>query len=97
MKTRLFTVNAVGSPEPIIVQTVCRHIEIGEDPSNSGFPTTDYKVRKPTADDDPRQVPVGAVYAQFDRLGPKAWQPGEIAGYVETVQGSASFYQDESQ
>jgi hypothetical protein len=91
-KTLLITVNDVGDPEQVIAQTVCREIVIGEDRSVVGYPTTDYKVRMAESTSDPVQVQAGVLYAFTN---PRYFQPGEVVGYVETVTGSTSFFQDE--
>lgn len=95
MITRLFTVNSIGAPEPIIVQTVCKRIKVGEDPSQAGYPTTDFQVFKPTSTSGPRQIAVGGVYDDLTRDDPRLWQPGDTAGYVATITGSIQMFQDE--
>jgi hypothetical protein len=93
-KTSLFTVNAVGDPEPVTATVVSSRIEIGEDPSQAGWPTTDYLVRSPLALDSPRQMPAGTIYV-FTKPNKKFFMPGEVVAYVETVTGSTSFFKDE--
>ena len=92
MKTRQFTVNNVGDPEPVVVQTVCSQVTVGEDEEVVGYPTQDFKVRKPEKTDDTRYLGAGKTYT-FRRH--THWNPGDIAGYVETVGGSTTFFQDE--
>lgn len=94
-KIKTFAVNDAGDPEVVTAQTVCRTIEVGEDPSVAGWPTTDFKVYVPTSSDGPRQRPAGATYA-FVKPPGLFFNPGEVAGYVATVTGATTFFQDES-
>jgi hypothetical protein len=94
-KVLTFAVNDAADPEAVIVQTVCQVVEIGEDPSVAGWPTTAFKVYIPTSTDGPRQRSAGATYAFVKRAG-LFFYPGEIAGYVATVTGATTFFQDES-
>jgi hypothetical protein len=93
MKTNTFTVNNAGDPEPVIVETVCKSITIREDPSVATWPTTDYRIFKPTKTDTPLVKLAGESYV-FDRRG-GFFFPGDVAGYVETISGSTIFSQDE--
>ena len=104
MKISKFTVNNLGDPEPVIAQSYCRRITIGEDPSVDSWPTTDYEV----TDNQP-----GSPFARraagtsFVFIG--GWarpsgnlnvleqliEPGQVIGYVQTITGSTTFYQVE--
>ena len=88
------TVNDVGDPEAITVQTVCRKITIGENPSVAGWPTTDLKVYRPDFSGNPRQIPGGLSYPFEKPLG-QYYNPGDVAGYVATDSGSTTVFQDE--
>jgi hypothetical protein len=89
--TKTFT---VGSATPVGVVAVgfSKRIIVGEDSSVSGWPTTDFLVRKSLSTDPARQVPIGSNYV-FDRE--RAWRPGDTVGYVQTVTGTTTFFQDE--
>ena len=86
----LFTVNAVGDPEPITCKTDCKKIIIGEDPSVSGWPTVAYKIRAPHAASAAHQRPAGT---RTEFVSATHYKTGDIVGYVETVSGSTSFFQ----
>jgi hypothetical protein len=85
----------VGSTQftQIVAQTQCGEITVGEDPSVSGWPTTDFLVAKPSAANTPRRVSAGGTYT-FSALGGR-FMAGAIAGYVEAVSGATTFFQDE--
>ena len=94
-KTRTFTVNNAGDPEPVTAQVPCRRITIGEDPSVAAWPTTAFKVRAPSMTDQARQKDAGQEYV-FEAIGGnRNFLAGQIVGYVETVAGSTTFFQFE--
>lgn len=94
MKTYQFTCNAVGDPEAVVAQDMCRRITVGEDPSVGGYPTTTFNVRKPGKTDTPRRIPLQGSYTFYN---PQGFQPGTIAGYVDLPSGSTTMFQDESE
>ena len=92
--TRTVTVNSTDASS-IAVQTYPRIVSIGEDPSISGYPTTDFLVYKMTTDENPRRIPAGGNYT-FPRTDAGSFRPGQIVGYVKAVTGSTTFFIDES-
>lgn len=96
-KTKLITVSS-ASPTAITTATACQKVTVGEDPSVSGYPTTDFLVMKPTSSDQARRVLSGN---QYDFPGPRGpygndgWEQGRTVGYVKAVVGTTTFYQDE--
>jgi len=93
MKTKSFTVDAVGNPEPITVVTTCQQVEIYED-AQAG--TTDYKVRAPSLSDVDVQRPAGAKTLLRPSHGGRFFFAGETIGYVSTVAGVVTFAQEEN-
>lgn len=91
MKTITFSVDAIGDPEPITVQTVCHQIVIFEDALAS---TTNYKVRKPSKTDAPVTKAAGTS-TLFTAPPGSFFLPGQILGYVETPTGSMTMAQIE--
>ncbi len=89
--TDTITVSSVAATA-VTAQTQCNRITVGEDPSVTNWPTENYKVLKPFSNSNPRQVPIGATYT-FERIG--VYYPGDIAGYVQGVTGTTTFFQDE--
>jgi hypothetical protein len=83
-RTKTFTVDNAGNPEPIIVQSYCMKV-IVKGP-------TDYLLRVPsmTSQSVPKDPNEESVLTRGLR-----YEPGDIAGYVETVSGSVSFSQVE--
>jgi hypothetical protein len=80
----------------VTVATRCRKVTIGEDPSVSRWPTTDFLVAKPTSANAARRVPSGQQY-QFSMPNEGIFNPGDVIAQVELVQGaSTTFFQDES-
>ncbi len=91
-KTFTFTVDNVGNPEPVTVQTPCRQVIIRE---NASPPTTDYFVRQPMATSSQVRKFQGETTG-FEAGPDNLFLPGQIIAYVETVAGSVSFSQEES-
>ena len=92
-KTFTFTVDNVGSPEPVTVQTPCRRVIIRE---QGAAATTDYFVRQPTSTS--AQVrKVGGESTLFEATPGNLFQTGQVIGYVETVTGSVTFSQEETE
>lgn len=77
----------------VTAQTNCTQVTIGEDPSVSGWPTTDFLIAKPGSASTPRRISAGGTYT-FSAMGGRFTQ-GTIVGYVEAVSGSTTFFQDE--
>lgn len=88
-QTKTFTVDAAGDPEPIIVQSYCMKVVIYE---NNQAGTTDYILHAPLMTSTGVTKPAGSK-AEVSRG--YRYEPGQIAGYVETVSGSVTFAQEE--
>ena len=89
MKTGpLITVNAI-SKTPVTALTVCRRIVVQEDPSVVGWPTSDYLVSVPLSTDGPKQKSAGTEFP-FEKPSRLFFNPGEIAGYIELVNGGGA-------
>lgn len=81
----------------VTAQSQCSLVTVGEDPSVAGWPTTDFYVSKPGAGPSSasRRISAGGTYT-FDCVGGGKFLPGSVVGYVETVSGSTTFFQDET-
>lgn len=80
----------------VTANTYCHDIVIGESPTVANWPTTDFLIAKPDADATPRRVVIGQLYTfrrAFDRA---PFRPGDIVGYVKSVSGTTTFFQDET-
>lgn len=88
-RTKTFTVDNAGNPEPIQVQSYCRSVTIYE---NNQAGTTDYILHIPAMGSSGVTKPAGSK-AVISRDA--QWYPGDIVGYVETVSGSVTFAQEE--
>jgi hypothetical protein len=77
------------------VSSNASQITVGEDPSVAGWPTTDFLVAKPTNTSVPRRVSVGSTYT-FLALNNGKFAAGQVVGYIETVSGTTTFFQDEA-
>ena len=86
------TVASVAATAVIVQSATTRRVVVGEDPSVSGWPTTDFLVMRPTLNNAARRVPAGEVYT-FEGLSP--FPIGAVVGYISTVAGSTTFFQDE--
>ena len=95
MKTSTFTVNNIGSPEAVVATCACRTVTIGEDPSVTGWPTTDFLITGNESGSGAIQRPAGTQWTFEDPLLRRGFKPGDIVGYVETVTGSTTFIQVE--
>lgn len=93
MKTKTFSVTNAAFVA-VTAQTITKEITIQEDASVVGFPTTNYKVAKPTSGDTPLEKIAGSRYVF--RKGTYPYRAGDIAGYVKTLTGTTTFYQDET-
>jgi len=90
-KTRLITVSSIADSQ-VLASMFCNKLRTGEDPSVTGWPTTDFLVRKPKGTDDPRQVKSGGIYEVEGVFG-----PGDVVLLVRTKVGSTTFFIDEEQ
>jgi hypothetical protein len=86
VETFTFTVDAVGNPEPVVVPTSCRVVEVRE----QGDPTTDYFVRAPAITNPQHRRFAGAATI-FRATGKRTFQPNETIGHLETITGSVTF------
>jgi len=93
MFTKTFTVNAVGDPEAVTTGSNTSRVTIAEDPSVSGWPTSDYNVMAPSSDSTAIRKAAGTMFTFKPSFG--QWPPDTIIGYVETVSGSTTFQQVE--
>lgn len=89
-RTKTFTVDSSGNPEPIIVQSYCTTVVIYE---NDQAGTTDYILHLPDMTSPGVTKPAGSK-AEIVRA--YNWYPGQTIGYVEAVTaGSYTFAQEE--
>ncbi len=92
-RTSTFSVDNVGNPEPVTAQGPCRKIIVRE---QGAAGTTDYFVRQPT--NTSAQVrKVAGESTLFEAAPGNLFQTGQIVGYVETVTGSVTFSQEETE
>ena len=92
MLTYSQTVDAIGAPEQIVAQSVCKKIVIYE---NAQAGTLDYIWRAPNAASPAVTRPAGSK-TEFAAPGGAWFKPGDIVAYVETVSGSFVLVQEES-
>ncbi len=92
-KTFTFTVDNVGNPEPVTAQGPCRKIIVRE---QGAAGTTDYFVRQPTST-SPQVRKVAGESTLFDAGQGNLFQTGQIVGYLETVSGTVTFSQEETE
>lgn len=85
-ETFQFAVDDVGNAEAVVVPISCKSVEVKE----FGDPTTDYFVRAPALANTQHRRFAGSATI-FRATGGRAFQPGEIVGYLETVSGSVTF------
>lgn len=95
-ETIKYSVNAVGDPEEVYARTVCREISVMEDRAVVGWPTVDFKIRKPLKTSDASTLKAGERYTFLPTGHRGYFQPGDTAGYIETASGSSDFIQDET-
>jgi hypothetical protein len=88
-KTKTFTVDNAGDPEPIIVGSYPMKVVVYE---NNQAGTTDYILHVPYMTSAGVTKPAGSK-AEISRG--LRYEPGQIAGYIETVTGSVTFAQEE--
>lgn len=88
-RTKTFTVDNAGDPEPITVQSYCMKVVVYE---NAQAGTTDFILRVPFIDSPGVTKPAGSK-AEISRG--ERYVPGDIVGYIETVSGSVTFAQEE--
>jgi hypothetical protein len=85
--TDTFAVDNIGDPEPVIVQSNCTEVTIGEDGDS---PTLAWKLRRPDKTSNPRTFPPGerkTLRGVFTK--------GDTVAWVETVGGAGTFFRDE--
>ena len=92
-KTKLITV-ASNAASAVVALTETPSITISEDPSVANYPTTDFKIMKPTSSDDARRIQAGLSYT-FVKNGSARYLAGEIAGYIQAVTAPTTMCQDE--
>jgi hypothetical protein len=90
--TSLITVSSAGFTRLVTVSD-CQKVTIGEDPSISGWPTTDYLIARPLITSQPRRVTGGNVYPFTPPYG--MFKPGQTIGFVKATTGTTTFFQDE--
>jgi hypothetical protein len=95
IKTSTFTVNDIGDPEPVIVSIDCKQVMIGEDPSVSGWPTTDYQVKGIEASSDWIQCAAGTKFIFQSTVNAPPFSANQVVGYVQTISGSTTFLKAE--
>lgn len=95
MKTTTFTVNNIGDMEAVRPTINCRRVIIGESPAVDGWPTTDYLVKGTAPDSVAVRRPLGTLFEFIRDPQQSGFQAGEIIGYVETVEGTTTFFQME--
>lgn len=88
--TDTFSVNNLADPEPITVATECRHVIIGEDPSVTNWPTTDYQI-KGASSNNFVQCAAGTKFEFHSTVNEPPFRAGQVIGYVQTVSGSTTF------
>lgn len=91
-RTKTFTVDNAGNPEPIIVQSYCRKVTVYE---NNQAGTTDYILHIPQMASVGVTKPAGSK-AEIEPESELRYSPGQTIGYIETVTGSVSFAQEEN-
>lgn len=92
-KTSTFTASASPTKTPITIVAWTNRVEIQEDPSVTGWPTTDFLIYAPTASDTAVRYAAGATYVREAKSGP--FYSGQIIGYISGVSGSSTFAQVE--
>lgn len=91
MKTSLFIVNNVGDPEPIVTTIECSRVQVGEDPSITGWPTVDYRIKGVEPNSEWVQCPAGTKFEFVRDARRPSYGVNRIIGYVETLSGSTTF------
>lgn len=91
--TNQVTVNAAGDTN-IVPQGPAHEVCVFEDRGVTGWPTSDYLVKKGGSSTYIR-IPAGASY--IFRSGPDGFQSGVPCGQLKMVSGTTTFDVDESQ
>lgn len=94
-KTITFAVSQTPAKTPIVCQTWTRRVEIQEDPSVGGYPTTDFLIYRPSAADLPIRYLTGSTFALETSVASAPFPAGYVLGYVSGVSGSTTFAQIE--
>lgn len=90
-RTKTFTADNAGNPEPIVVKSYCRKVIICE---NNQAATQDYIVHVPFMTSPGVSKPAGAP-KEIEPEGELRFSPGDTIGYIETVSAPATFSQEE--
>lgn len=90
--TNLITVSS-GAFTQIVALSNCQGVTVGEDPSVSGFPTTDFLVARPLGTSNPRRISGGGSYRFTSPLG--LFKKGQTVGFIKAVSGTTTFFTDE--
>ncbi len=90
--TYTFSVDNVGNPEPVVAQGPYRKIVVRE---QGAAATTDYFLRQPY-NTSPLVRKVAGESTLFDAGEGNRFQAGQTIGYLETVTGTVTFSQEET-
>jgi hypothetical protein len=90
--TNLITVSS-GAFTRIVALSNCQGVTIGEDPSVSGFPTTDLLIARPLISSNPRRISGGNSYRFTSPVG--IFKIGQTIGFIKTINGTTTCFQDE--
>ena len=88
---RVFTVDAIGQPEAVVIQTPCNTVRLVE---CGGSATQNLKLRRPLSSSVAIDYGVGGLIVI--RNGRGLFQSGDVVGYLETDAGSISVCQTET-
>ena len=78
----------------ITASAFCHSVQVGEDASVVGWPTTDYTVAKPNGNNN-ATIPFGQKYT-FIAPWPFMYRPGDAVGSLQTISATSTFFIDES-
>lgn len=90
-RTKTFTVDNAGNPEPIIVLSYCHKVTVYE---NNQAGTTDYILHIPAMSSVGVTKPAGSK-AEIVPESEQRYSPGQTVAYIETITGSVTFAQEE--
>lgn len=94
-KTFTSSMSASPTKTPVTAQTWTRQIEVTEDPSVAGYPTTDYLVYAPTSSDLPVRMLAGTTFVFRQEAASAPYSLGQIVGYISGVSNSTTMSQVE--
>lgn len=89
--TQSFTVSSGAYSQVVVQSYTLKGVTVGEDVGVVGSPTTDFYVLKSGPTGTPRRIKLGSSYT-FTGI----FAPGTLVGFVQTVTGTTTFFQDES-